>query len=412
MSEDPLLPARLRVAPSPTGDPHVGTAYMSLFNLAWARKTGGQFVLRIEDTDQAALRRRLRAADLRHAALAGAWAGTRAPTSAARTPPTGSPSGSTPTVPFVEQLIADGHAYYCWCSRSGWRSCAPSSRRPSRPSPATTGCASARPARSARSCPASARPPSCACSSRRRRRPGFDRPRSGAGVGAASPRRPGDPEGRRVPDLPPGRRRRRPPDGHHPRRARRGVDQLDPQAHCCCTAGWAGTCPRSRTCRCCATPTSPRSPSARTRPPGWCGSASRAICPRRCVNFLQLLGYPPAEDEQEVADFDQFVAGLRLGQGEHGRAGLRPGQAELAQRALHPPAKIAFLLASDDEIVIADDARATLPPNARRCWTPPCRRWRRWSRGVTTRSRRRSGEPWWRTVGSSRGWPLARCGSP
>ena len=46
-------PARLRVAPSPTGDPHVGTAYMSLFNLAYARRTGGQFVLRIEDTDRA-----------------------------------------------------------------------------------------------------------------------------------------------------------------------------------------------------------------------------------------------------------------------------------------------------------------------------------------------------------------------
>src|SRR5215510_11424048 len=44
---------RLRVAPSPTGDPHVGTAYMSLFNLGFVRQRGGQFVLRIEDTDQA-----------------------------------------------------------------------------------------------------------------------------------------------------------------------------------------------------------------------------------------------------------------------------------------------------------------------------------------------------------------------
>lgn len=46
-------PARLRVAPSPTGDPHVGTAYMSLFNKAYAEATGGAFVLRIEDTDRA-----------------------------------------------------------------------------------------------------------------------------------------------------------------------------------------------------------------------------------------------------------------------------------------------------------------------------------------------------------------------
>lgn len=54
MSET-VIPARTRVAPSPTGDPHVGTAFMALFDLAWARKTGGQFVLRIEDTDQARL---------------------------------------------------------------------------------------------------------------------------------------------------------------------------------------------------------------------------------------------------------------------------------------------------------------------------------------------------------------------
>ena len=46
-------PVRVRVAPSPTGDPHVGTAYMSLFNLAFARQQGGQFILRIEDTDRA-----------------------------------------------------------------------------------------------------------------------------------------------------------------------------------------------------------------------------------------------------------------------------------------------------------------------------------------------------------------------
>ena len=47
---------RLRVAPSPTGDPHVGTAYMSLFNLAFVRQQGGRFVLRIEDTDRARFR--------------------------------------------------------------------------------------------------------------------------------------------------------------------------------------------------------------------------------------------------------------------------------------------------------------------------------------------------------------------
>jgi len=46
------MTVRTRIAPSPTGDPHVGTAYIALFNLAFARQHGGQFVLRIEDTDQ------------------------------------------------------------------------------------------------------------------------------------------------------------------------------------------------------------------------------------------------------------------------------------------------------------------------------------------------------------------------
>lgn len=44
---------RTRVAPSPTGDPHVGTAYVALFNYCLAKQNGGQFILRIEDTDQA-----------------------------------------------------------------------------------------------------------------------------------------------------------------------------------------------------------------------------------------------------------------------------------------------------------------------------------------------------------------------
>ena len=43
---------RTRIAPSPTGFPHVGTAYIALFNLAFAKAHGGDFILRIEDTDQ------------------------------------------------------------------------------------------------------------------------------------------------------------------------------------------------------------------------------------------------------------------------------------------------------------------------------------------------------------------------
>jgi len=42
---------RVRIAPSPTGFAHVGTAYTALFNYAFAKKNGGKFVLRLEDTD-------------------------------------------------------------------------------------------------------------------------------------------------------------------------------------------------------------------------------------------------------------------------------------------------------------------------------------------------------------------------
>jgi len=49
---DPAAPIRVRIAPSPTGDPHVGTAYIGLLNYIYARQRGGKFILRVEDTDQ------------------------------------------------------------------------------------------------------------------------------------------------------------------------------------------------------------------------------------------------------------------------------------------------------------------------------------------------------------------------
>lgn len=45
------VPERLRFAPSPTGDLHIGGARAALFNWLYARKVGGKFLLRIEDTD-------------------------------------------------------------------------------------------------------------------------------------------------------------------------------------------------------------------------------------------------------------------------------------------------------------------------------------------------------------------------
>src|SRR3990170_7950871 len=45
-------PVRVRFAPSPTGALHVGTVRTALYDWVFAHKTGGKFILRIEDTDQ------------------------------------------------------------------------------------------------------------------------------------------------------------------------------------------------------------------------------------------------------------------------------------------------------------------------------------------------------------------------
>ena len=48
----PATKPRVRFAPSPTGYLHVGGARTALFNWLYAKREGGMFVLRIEDTDQ------------------------------------------------------------------------------------------------------------------------------------------------------------------------------------------------------------------------------------------------------------------------------------------------------------------------------------------------------------------------
>jgi glutamyl-tRNA synthetase len=116
MSEKPATTApRLRVAPSPTGDPHVGTAYMSLFNLAFARQQGGQFVLRIEDTDRARFREdsEQQVFDTLH------WLGLQwdeGPDIGGPFAPYRQSERLDTYQPYVERLLAEGKAYHCWCS--------------------------------------------------------------------------------------------------------------------------------------------------------------------------------------------------------------------------------------------------------------------------------------------------------
>ena len=53
MTDAASRPVRVRMAPSPTGPLHIGTARTSLYNHLFARHVGGTYVLRIEDTDTA-----------------------------------------------------------------------------------------------------------------------------------------------------------------------------------------------------------------------------------------------------------------------------------------------------------------------------------------------------------------------
>jgi len=107
---------RLRIAPSPTGDPHIATAYQALFDYTFARQSGGAFVLRIEDTDQA----RYVGDSERRIYEALHWLGLQWDEG----PDIGGPYGPyrqserlAVYAPYAEQLVADSHAYYCFCTR-------------------------------------------------------------------------------------------------------------------------------------------------------------------------------------------------------------------------------------------------------------------------------------------------------
>ncbi len=107
---------RVRIAPSPTGDPHVGTAYIALFNYVFARKTGGTFVLRIEDTDQ----ERYTAGSEAAIFEALHWLGLQWDEG----PDVGGPRGpyrQSERLPLYREqvavLLAKGEAYRCFCTR-------------------------------------------------------------------------------------------------------------------------------------------------------------------------------------------------------------------------------------------------------------------------------------------------------
>jgi len=106
---------RVRFAPSPTGDLHVGGARTALFNWLFARQHGGAFILRIEDTDQA----RLVGQSITGILESLRWLGLEWDEG----PDIGGPYG-----PYVQSqrlelyqrharwLVNHGYAYYCFCT--------------------------------------------------------------------------------------------------------------------------------------------------------------------------------------------------------------------------------------------------------------------------------------------------------
>ena len=106
---------RVRIAPSPTGEPHVGTAYIALFNYLFAKKHNGTFILRIEDTDATRSTPEFEQKVLD----ALKWCGLEW----SEGPDIGGPYGPYRQSdrkdmyrPYVDKIIANGHGFKCFCT--------------------------------------------------------------------------------------------------------------------------------------------------------------------------------------------------------------------------------------------------------------------------------------------------------
>ncbi len=114
-SHSPAKEVRVRIAPSPTGDPHIGTAYIALFNYVFAKKNNGKFIIRIEDTDQ----KRYRSDSEAMILDALKWVGIQwdeGPDIGGPYAPYKQSERKTMYRDYAETLIQKGHAYRCFCS--------------------------------------------------------------------------------------------------------------------------------------------------------------------------------------------------------------------------------------------------------------------------------------------------------
>lgn len=107
---------RVRIAPSPTGPIHVGNVHTALFNWLWARKVGGSFILRFEDTDRERSRSEWEQVvydDLK-------WFGMdwdEGPDKGGPFPPYRQMDRLDLYRKYAEQLLSTGHVYKCFCTK-------------------------------------------------------------------------------------------------------------------------------------------------------------------------------------------------------------------------------------------------------------------------------------------------------
>ncbi|HQK63670.1 MAG TPA: glutamate--tRNA ligase family protein, partial [Candidatus Staskawiczbacteria bacterium] len=106
---------RVRIAPSPTGALHVGTARTALFNYLFAKKNGGKFIFRIEDTD-------LERSDLKWTQdiIEGLrWLGIQwdeGPDIGGEFGPYKQTQRLDTYERYLKQLLDEGKAYHCFCT--------------------------------------------------------------------------------------------------------------------------------------------------------------------------------------------------------------------------------------------------------------------------------------------------------
>lgn len=107
---------RVRIAPSPSGNLHVGTARTALFNYLFAKKNNGKFILRVEDTD-------LERSDEKYVknifdslkAMGLNW--DEGPDVGGDYGPYSQSERFDIYKEYAERLVKSGHAYYCWCTQ-------------------------------------------------------------------------------------------------------------------------------------------------------------------------------------------------------------------------------------------------------------------------------------------------------